>query len=209
LVSPGRFIPIAEDIGLITPLGDWVIEQACREAVTWPKGLKVAVNLSPIQFRNEGLVRCVRTALAQSGLDPRRLELEITETTLLQDRDATVAILHQLRGLGVQFAMDDFGTGYSSLSYLRSFPFDKIKIDQSFVQEISSRTDCLTIVQSIASLGAGLDMSTVAEGVETEEQYLQLRSAGFTEVQGYFFGRPKPAQELAFSLSKQSDSVAG
>jgi diguanylate cyclase (GGDEF)-like protein len=209
LVSPGRFIPIAEDIGLITSIGDWVIEQACREAVTWPEGLKVAVNLSPMQFRNEGLVRRVRTALAQSGLDPRRLELEITETTLLQDNDATVAILHQLRQLGVRFAMDDFGTGYSSLSYLRSFPFDKIKIDQSFVQEISSRSDCLTIVQSIASLGAGLDMSTVAEGVETEEQYLQLRSAGFTEVQGYYFGRPKPARELAFSLSKQSDIVAG
>jgi diguanylate cyclase (GGDEF)-like protein len=209
LVSPGRFIPIAEDIGLITSIGDWVIERACREAVTWPEGLKVAVNLSPMQFRNEGLVRRVRTALAQSGLDPRRLELEITETTLLQDNDATVAILHQLRQLGVRFAMDDFGTGYSSLSYLRSFPFDKIKIDQSFVQEISSRPDCLTIVQSIASLGAGLDMSTVAEGVETEEQYLQLRSAGFTEVQGYYFGRPKPARELAFSLSKQSDIVAG
>jgi diguanylate cyclase (GGDEF)-like protein len=209
LVSPARFIPIAEDIGLINSLGDWVIEQACREAVTWPEGLKIAVNLSPIQFRNEGLMHCVRTALAQSGLDPRRLELEITETTLLQDNEVTVAILHQLRQLGVRIAMDDFGTGYSSLSYLRSFPFDKIKIDQSFVQEISSRTDCRTIVQSIASLGAGLDISTVAEGVETEEQYLQLRSAGFTEVQGYYFGRPKPAQELAFSLSKQSDVVAG
>ncbi len=201
LISPSEFIPVAEDIGLISPLGEWVVEQACNEAAAWPEGIKVAVNLSPVQFRNKGLVQTVSRALANSGLSPRRLELEITESVLLQDNDATVAILHQLRRLGVRIAMDDFGTGYSSLSYLRSFPFDKIKIDQSFVRELSSRADCLAIVQSIASLGASLDMTTVAEGVETEDQYLQIRAAGCTEVQGYYFGRPKPARELVHTLA--------
>jgi predicted signal transduction protein with EAL and GGDEF domain len=200
IISPVEFIPVAEDIGLIASLGEWVIEQACREASSWPEGIKVAVNLSPVQFRYRGLVQIVGKSLLQSGLSPSRLELEITESVLLQDNDMTLATLHQLRRLGVRIAMDDFGTGYSSLSYLRSFPFDKIKIDQSFVRELSSRADCLAIVQSIASLGANLGMATVAEGVETEDQFQQIRAAGCTEVQGYYFGRPKPASELAFSL---------
>jgi EAL domain-containing protein (putative c-di-GMP-specific phosphodiesterase class I) len=208
LVSPAEFIPVAEDIGLIAQLGEWVIEQACIEAATWPETIKVAVNLSSVQFRNRGLVETVSRALAQSGLAPSRLELEITESALLQDNDVTLTTLHQLRRLGVRIAMDDFGTGYSSLSYLRSFPFDKIKIDQSFVRELSSRADCLAIVQSIASLGASLGMSTVAEGVETEDQFLQIRAAGCTEVQGFYFGRPKPARELVFSLTEQSRTVA-
>jgi len=201
LVSPAEFIPVAEDIGLIAQLGEWVIEQACIEAATWPETIKVAVNLSSVQFRNRGLVDTVSRALAQSGLAPSRLELEITESALLQDNDITLTTLHQLRRLGVRIAMDDFGTGYSSLSYLRSFPFDKIKIDQSFVRELSSRADCLAIVQSIASLGASLGMSTVAEGVETEDQFLQIRAAGCTEVQGFYFGRPKPARELVHTLA--------
>lgn len=202
MISPAEFIPVAEDIGLISGMGEWVIEQACRDAEAWPNSVKVSVNLSPVQFRNKGLIQSVRRALAQSGLDPQRLELEITETVLLQDNEAILTTLHELRRRGVRIAMDDFGTGYSSLSYLRSFPFDKIKIDQSFVREMSSRADCLVIVQSIAGLGAGLGMPTVAEGVETEEQLLQIRTAGCTEAQGYLFGRPKPVGELSFTIPK-------
>ncbi|KLK94031.1 hypothetical protein AA309_06130 [Microvirga vignae] len=201
MVSPGDFIPIAEDIGLISSLGDWVLEQACMTATAWPKGIKVAVNLSPVQFRNKTLVQSVSRALARSGLAPDRLELEVTESVLLQDNELTVATLHQLRRMGVRIAMDDFGTGYSSLSYLRSFPFDKIKIDQTFVRELSSRADCLAIVRSIAGLGASLGMSTVAEGVETEDQFLQITAAGCTEVQGFYFGQPKPASELTHTLA--------
>ena len=201
IISPAEFIPVAEDIGLISPLGEWVIDQACQEAATWPRASKVAINLSAVQFRSKALVQCVSSALMRSGLDPNRLELEITESVLLQDNEAILAILYRLRELGVRIAMDDFGTGYSSLSYLRSFPFDKIKIDQSFVRELSSRADCLAIVQSITSLGNSLGMSTTAEGVETEDQFLQLRAAGCTEVQGYYFGRPKPARELIHSLA--------
>jgi predicted signal transduction protein with EAL and GGDEF domain len=200
LVSPAEFIPVAEDTGLITPLGDWIIEQACRQAATWPKNLNIAVNLSPAQFQRGGLVESVTRALKVTGLAPSRLELEITESVLLEDDEATFSTLHKLRRLGVRIAMDDFGTGYSSLSYLRSFPFDKIKIDQSFVRELSSRADCLAIVQSIASLGASLGMPTVAEGVETEDQFLQIRAAGCTDVQGYYFSRPKPASELVHTL---------
>jgi EAL domain-containing protein (putative c-di-GMP-specific phosphodiesterase class I) len=196
LVPPSDFIPVAEDTGLIAQLGNWVIQQACREAATWPAGLNVSVNLSPVQFRNRTLVDTVVDALQTSGLSAARLEVEITESVLLQDNEATVDMLHKLRALGVRVALDDFGTGYSSLSYLRSFPFDKIKIDQSFVRELSTRADCLAIVQSIARLGASLRMTTIAEGVETEEQVRQLRAAGCAEAQGYLFGRPKPADEL-------------
>ncbi|HEX2725143.1 MAG TPA: bifunctional diguanylate cyclase/phosphodiesterase, partial [Beijerinckiaceae bacterium] len=196
LVPPSDFIPVAEDTGLIAQLGNWVIRQACREAATWPAGLNVSINLSPVQFRNRTLVDTVVDALQISGLSPARLEVEITESVLLQDNETTVDMLHKLRALGVRVALDDFGTGYSSLSYLRSFPFDKIKLDQSFVRELSTRADCLAIVQSIARLGASLRMTTIAEGVETEEQVRQLRAAGCAEAQGYLFGRPKPADEL-------------
>ncbi|NIX75665.1 putative bifunctional diguanylate cyclase/phosphodiesterase [Microvirga terricola] len=207
LIPPGEFIPIAEDTGLIAPLGEWVLAKACKDAMTWPGNLKVAVNLSPVQFRNKGLVTSVVNALSASGLAPDRRELEITESVLLQDNDATLTILHELRGLGVRIALDDFGTGYSSLSYLRSFPFDKIKIDQSFVRELSTRADCLAIVQSITRLGESLGMSTTAEGVETEDQFVQLRAAGCTEVQGYYFGFPKPLKELVFSLAPRQLSA--
>ena len=207
LVPPAEFIPVIEDTGLISPLGDWIIEEACREAASWPRDINVAVNLSPIQFRNRGLVQSVTRALAASGLAPHRLELEITESVLLQDSETTVSTLHQLRRLGVRIAMDDFGTGYSSLSYLRSFPFDKIKIDQSFVREMSQRTDCLAIVQSVASLGASLGMPTVAEGIETEDQLRQIQAAGCTDAQGYYFGRPKPARELVHTLAALKHKV--
>ncbi|MCB5174145.1 putative bifunctional diguanylate cyclase/phosphodiesterase [Microvirga lenta] len=200
MISPAEFIPIAEDIGLISPLGEWVLNQACAEASKWPRDMKVAVNLSPLQFRSRSLVQSVSGALARTGLSPDRLELEITESSLLQENEATLAVLYQLRRLGVRIAMDDFGTGYSSVGYLRGFPFDKIKIDQSFVRDIPSQADSFVIVQSIASLGAGLRMSTVAEGVETEDQFRQIRAAGCTEAQGYYFGRPKPARELVYTL---------
>jgi diguanylate cyclase (GGDEF)-like protein len=198
LISPALFIPLAEEIGLVSTIGDWVIRQACREAASWPEDIKVAVNLSPMQFRSRGLVPTVVSALATSGLPAHRLELEITESALLQDNETTLTMLHQLRGLGARIAMDDFGTGFSSLSYLRSFPFDKIKIDRSFVRD-SERPDCMAIIQSVASLAANLHMSTTAEGIETPEQLERVRAAGCTEGQGFLFARPKAASELAHS----------
>jgi EAL domain-containing protein (putative c-di-GMP-specific phosphodiesterase class I) len=196
IISPADFIPLAEEIGLIIPIGEWVLRQACMEAASWPGSLKVAVNLSSRQLKSRNVLQTVVLALAGSGLPATRLELEITETVFLQDDDVTVSILHELRGLGVRIAMDDFGTGYSALSYLRSFPFDKIKLDQSFVRDLAQRPDCVAIVRSIAMLGQSLGMTTTAEGIETEEQLTMLREAGFVEGQGYHFGRPQPAAEL-------------
>ena len=202
LISPADFIPIAEDMGLITPLGEWVLRQACREAAGWPERVKVAVNLSPAQFKSKALALVVTTALADSGLAPDRLELEITESVLLQDNDTVRGILHQMRALGVRISMDDFGTGYSSLSYLRSFPFDKIKIDQSFVRDMGQHDDSIAIVRAVAGLGRNLGMSTTAEGVETNEQLGRLREEGCTEVQGYLFSRPLPASEVPRLLAQ-------
>ena len=196
LVPPSDFISVAEEIGVIVPLGAWVIRQACHEAATWPRQIGVAVNLSSQQFKGMALVQTVVSALAAASLSPLRLELEITELVLLADSESTLATLNHLRSLGVRIAMDDFGTGYSSLGYLRSFPFDKIKIDRSFIKDICEKSDCSAIVQAVASLGAALGMATTAEGVETVEQLGQIRAIGCTEVQGYFFGRPRPANEL-------------
>jgi diguanylate cyclase (GGDEF)-like protein len=195
LVAPGTFIPLAEETGLIVPLGEWAIRQACATAASWGD-LKIAVNLSPAQFRSPGLLQAIIGALATSGLAPERLELEITETILLQDSEATLATLHQLRALGVQVVMDDFGTGYSSLSYLQSFPFDKIKIDRSFVKDINENPGSLNIVRAVAALAKGLGMSTTAEGVETAEQLDSIRSEGCSEMQGFLFSRPLPAHEI-------------
>jgi diguanylate cyclase (GGDEF)-like protein/PAS domain S-box-containing protein len=196
MVPPLDFIAVAEDTGLIVPIGDWVMRQACAEAATWPSNVKVAVNLSPIQFKSKGLLPSVISALAASGLSPSRLELEITESVLLQDGDATLAILHELRELGIRISMDDFGTGYSSLSYLRKFPFDKIKIDQSFIFAMSDHNDSLAIVRAVIAMGTGLGIATTAEGVETPEQFKQLKLEGCTEVQGYLFSPPRPAAEV-------------
>jgi diguanylate cyclase (GGDEF)-like protein len=198
MIPPMQFIPLAEELGLIVPIGEWVLEQACRDAVTWPDELKVAVNLSPVQFKSDHFVQAVEQALVQTGLAANRLELEITETALLQDNEAVLAMLHQLRNLGPRTVLDDFGTGYSSLSYLRSFPFDKLKIDQSFVREMATRPDCQAIVISIASLASQLGITTTAEGVETREQLDQVRSAGCAEAQGYYFDGPRPADALQF-----------
>jgi predicted signal transduction protein with EAL and GGDEF domain len=196
LVSPSEFIPIAEEMGLIAPLGERILRQACAEAAGWPDDIKVAVNLSPVQFKSKTLALAVTSALASSGLPPHRLELEISESVLLQDNEATLTTLHQLRQLGVRISMDDFGTGYSSLSYLRSFPFDKIKIDQSFVRDLSGKEDSLAIIRAVAGLGRNLGMATTAEGVETREQLGYLRQEGCTEVQGYLFSRPLPARNI-------------
>lgn len=195
LVSPAEFIPIAEENGLIVPIGEWVLRTACATAATWPD-LTIAVNLSPVQFRSRGLVTMVTSALAEAGLPPHRLELEVTETALLDDSEATIGILHQLRALGVRVSLDDFGVGYSSLSYLRKFPFDRIKIDRSFVGTLGESPESVAIVRTIASLGSVLGVETTAEGVETIEQLDFVRECGCTAVQGYFFGKPSPAAEV-------------
>lgn len=195
-VSPAEFIPVAEETGLIVPLGEWVLRSACATAATWPDFVKVAVNLSPVQFRARGLVAKVTSALAAAGLVPGRLELEVTETALLEDDEATVATLRQLRGLGVRIGLDDFCVGYSALSYLRKFPFDTIKIDRSFIRTLGESNESAAIVRTIATLGENLGVETTAEGVETVEQLKLVQQAGCTAVQGFYFGRPGPAAEI-------------
>jgi diguanylate cyclase (GGDEF)-like protein/PAS domain S-box-containing protein len=201
IILPNDFIPLAEETGLIIPIGDWVLRRACMDAVRWPANISVAVNLSPAQFRNRALCASIFEAVQTSGLAPERLELEITETVLLQDSEATLSVLHKLRDFGIRISMDDFGTGYSSLSYLRSFPFDKIKIDQSFVRDLGAHGDSMAIVRAVAGLGKSLRIKTTAEGVETLEQLALLRAEGCTQMQGYLFGRPQPASEIAELLA--------
>jgi predicted signal transduction protein with EAL and GGDEF domain len=203
LSLPSEFISLAEETGLIIPIGDWVLRTACADAARWPRDVRVAVNISPAQFKSRNLVASVSTALSAAGLAANRLELEITESVLLQDTEATLATLHKLRALGLRISMDDFGTGYSSLSYLRSFPFDKIKIDRSFVSELAMRGDSMAIVRAVTGLGRSLGISTTAEGVETSEQLALLRSEGCNEVQGYLFGPARPAAEVDKMLSKR------
>ena len=198
MISPVDFIPLAEETGLINPIGDWVVRTACKEAAHWPPHIKVSVNLSAVQFRKSCPVDNIRKALSESGLAPERLEIEITESVLLQGNVENVERLHKLRLMGISIVLDDFGTGYSSLSYLRMFPFDKIKIDRSFVHELAKSHDCAAIVSAVAGLGRSLRIDTVAEGIETEDQLLLVRAAGCTHAQGYLFGRPCPASELRF-----------
>ena len=197
LVPPTEFVSIAEEIGLIVPIGEWVLRRACRDAVAWPDSVKVAVNLSPVQFGRPGLVQMVADALRESGLRPGRLELEITEGAMLADTEATLATLDALHRLGTRIAMDDFGTGYSSLSYLRRFPFDKVKIDRSFVEGLGQGGDCDAIVGAVTQLCGRLGMTTTAEGVETEAQMRLLTLGRCTEVQGYLFSQARPAHEAA------------
>ncbi len=201
MVSPAEFIPIAEETGLIVPIGEWVLRAACATAAAWPD-LTVAVNLSPVQFHSRGLVAMVTSALAEAGLAPQRLELEVTETALLDDSEATIEILHQLRALGVRISLDDFGVGYSSLSYLRKFPFDRIKIDRSFVGTLGESPESIAIVRTIASLGSVLGVETTAEGVETDAQLDFVRACGCTAVQGYYFGRPVAAAEVSHTIER-------
>ena len=195
-ISPAEFVPLAERCGLIEGIGEWVLQQACAEAAKWPEDVRVAVNLSPAQFNSDHLVSSVGSALTKAGLAPHRLELEITESMLLICNEKTISTLHQLRGLGIQIAMDDFGTGYSSLSYLRAFPFDKLKIDRSFVRDLGESDRSTAIVKAVVGLGSGLGVATVAEGVETIEQLQQLKEYGCDEVQGYLFTPPIPASDM-------------
>jgi diguanylate cyclase (GGDEF)-like protein len=202
LVPPMDFIPLAEETGLIAPLGAWVLKRACMDAASWPPHVRVAVNVSPIQFKGQDLILAVTEALMQSGLTPGRLELEITESALLTNAETTLAILRELRSAGIRIVMDDFGTGYSSLGYLRSFPFDKIKIDGGFVRDIETSRDCKAIVEAVTGLGLNLDIATTAEGVETIAQLELLRAAGCNQAQGFLFSRPVPAAEVAKLLAR-------
>jgi len=201
LIPPATFIPIAEEMHLIDRVGAWVLREACRAATSWPSDLIVAVNLSPSQFDAGDIVAIVAEALRSSGLEPNRLELEVTETLLLRDGDATLATLRRFKAMGVSIAMDDFGTGYSSLSYLWKFPFDKIKIDRSFMEGFGkSRGDVETVVKSLVALGREMKMRVTVEGVETVQQVEFLYDADADQVQGFYFGKPMPATQIGAEL---------
>jgi EAL domain-containing protein (putative c-di-GMP-specific phosphodiesterase class I) len=208
MVSPAEFIPIAEDTGLINEIGDWVMRTACAEAATWPEHIRLAVNVSPVQLKNQTLALRIAGALAASGLRANRLEIEITEAVLIRDDEAALAILHQLRQIGVRIALDDFGTGFSSLSYLKRFPYDKIKIDRCFVSDISEVDASSSIVEAVVDIAAALNMTTTAEGVETDAQRELLRKLGCTEMQGYLFSAAKPAAEVKKLFGVQGSAAA-
>ena len=204
VIPPGTFIPLAEESSLIVDMGDWILREACREAASWPKPLTVAVNLSPIQFRHGDLPSLVHAILLETGLSPHRLELEITEGVLINDFTRAVSILRRLKALGVSIAMDDFGTGYSSLSYLQSFPFDKIKIDRTFISNLTENHYSATIVRAVIGLGRGLHLPVLAEGVETAAQLEFLARESCDEVQGYHIGRPAPIAEYAAMVGRKA-----
>jgi EAL domain-containing protein (putative c-di-GMP-specific phosphodiesterase class I) len=208
LLSPDGFIPIAEESGLIVPLGQWILERACTDAASWPEHIKVAVNLSAVQFRKGNLFDVILCALVESGLAPERLELEITESVLLENETEYRVMLQQLKNIGVTIVLDDFGQGYSSLGYITRFPVDKIKIDKAFTQGLSRRVECTAIVSSVLTLARGLDITTTAEGVETEEQFELLRAAGVDGVQGYLLGRPVAKERLVFSSGGSDEQDA-
>ncbi len=208
LVPPSEFIPLAEETGLIVPLGEWVLRTACAEAAKWPAHLKIAINLSPAQFRSKELVPVIIGALANSGVAPQRLELEVTETVIMHDSEAVFAALGQLRKLGVQIALDDFGTGYSSLSFLQKFPFDKIKIDRSFVNELSSpREESRLIARAVVRFAVSLGKTTTAEGVETKEQLDILRAEVCVETQGYYFSPPVHGSMIAQMVRRKAKTA--
>ncbi len=207
-VGPTEFIPVAEETGLIVAIGEWVLREACRQAATWPAHVRVAVNVSPLQFRNAGFPAAIMQALSRSGLSPNRLEVEITESVFLDGADTVIALLHRLRAMGIRVALDDFGTGYSSLSYLRSFPFDKLKIDRSFVTAVAEDASSAAIVRAIVDLAAALHMETTAEGVEDCEQLDRLRGEGCGSIQGYFFSRPVESAGVAALLNRAFEQAA-
>ena len=200
LVGPDQFIPLAESTGLIVPIGEWILQRACTDAATWPSHVKLAINISAVQFKKGNLFEVILCALVESGLEPERLELEITETSLLENQEAHLATIRQLKNLGITLALDDFGTGYSSVTYLTNFPFDKIKIDRSFTCDVLERRDYAAVVSSVLALARGLDKLTTVEGIETEQQFEYMRQAGVDLAQGYLFSRPVPASELNFSI---------
>jgi len=205
-VPPDRFIPMAEENGLIVPIGEWVLRSACQNAARWQRdggNLRVAVNLSPVQFRNPGLLESIRRILAETGLAPHLLELEVTEGALMEDSDATLATLHALRDGGMQIALDDFGTGYSSMSYLKRLPLHNLKVDQSFVRCLPDDTDSLAIVRAIVSLAKNLGFTVTAEGVETLDQASILKGLACETLQGYYFSKPVPGDAIIAILDKQ------
>ncbi|MEK9803746.1 MAG: EAL domain-containing protein, partial [Curvibacter sp.] len=206
LIPPARFIPVAEDSGLIVPIGVWVLREACRQAVAWQRAglppMTMAVNLSAVQFRRGDVEQSVQRALEASGLAPGLLELELTESILIQNAEGVLASLRRLKQLGVKLSIDDFGTGYSSLSYLRRFDIDKLKIDQSFVRELCSNADDAAIVRAVVQMAHSLSLKTLAEGVETDEMAQALRTYGCDEAQGYHYGRPMPAGEMTGFLRR-------
>jgi len=207
LVPPGSFIELAEESGIIVSIGKWVLREACREAASWPQPLQIAVNLSPVQFRNDDLPALVHSILLETGLAPNRLELEITESVLIDDYSRAQSILRRLKSLGVRISLDDFGTGYWSLSYLQSFPFDKIKIDQSFISNVDRSIQSATIVRSVISLARGLNIPIVAEGVETEAQLNFLSENSCDEIQGFLVGRPLPISDYAGLVGRETKSA--
>jgi diguanylate cyclase (GGDEF)-like protein len=207
VIAPDLFIPLAEETGLITQIGDWVLRAACSEAATWPAGVKVAVNLSVVQFHKTDLPEAVMRVLADTGLSPDRLELEITETALIESAAECLPALRKFKDLGITIALDDFGTGYSSLSQLAMFPFDKIKIDKSFTQNLTKRSECAAIISATLTLAQSLDIATTAEGVETVDQFRLLRLAGVNSLQGYLFKRPGPAAEIDFACEYGNSSI--
>ncbi len=208
MVSPAEFIPLAEDIGLINELGDWVLQTACHEAAAWPSHIRLAVNVSPVQLKSQTLALRIMGALAASGLPPDRLEIEITEAVLIHDDETALAILHQLRAIGVRIALDDFGTGFSSLSYLKRFPFDKIKIDRCFVSDIEVDGSA-DIVQAVVNIATSRNMTTTAEGVETEQQKQLLKKLGCTQMQGYLFSKPQARLRATAIARRRSGEGAG
>jgi diguanylate cyclase (GGDEF)-like protein len=208
MITPDKFIPLAEDSGIIVQIGEWVLRTACADAARWPAHVKVAVNLSPLQFRKTNLSDTVMDTLAQAGLPPERLEIEITETALIETAAECLPALHRFRKAGISVALDDFGTGYSSLSQLTMFPFDKIKIDKSFTQNLTKRSECAAIISAALTLAQSLDIATTAEGIETKEQYQLLKLAGVTSLQGYFFKRPCPISEIDFNVTFGSPAIA-
>ena len=207
-IAPAEFIPVAEDTGLILQLGEWVLREACAEAMRWPAHLSVSVNISPVEFQRGDVVKAVRNALASSGLPPQRLGIEITETVLMEQTAKNIAALTKLRELGVSVSIDDFGAGFSSFSYLRAYPFDKIKVDRSFVQDLPRDERSRTLIGAIARLGVQFGMRTTIEGVETEEQLKWLGAEGCSEVQGYLFSKPVPPSEV-LPLLAEIDRRAG
>jgi diguanylate cyclase (GGDEF)-like protein len=205
LIAPDQFIPLAESSGLIVPLGEWVLRRACEDAASWPAHVKVAVNISAVQFRRGDLFDTIFRTLLESGLAPNRLELEITETAVLENQETHLATIRRLKNLGISMALDDFGTGYSAVNYLTTFPFDKIKIDKSFTQGVLDRRDCKAVIASTLALAQGLGIATTAEGIETEEQFNYMREAGIDLAQGYLFGRPVPVAQLDLSHAATPD----
>jgi predicted signal transduction protein with EAL and GGDEF domain len=208
LVPPDEFIPLAEESGLIVAIGEFVLREACKTAMTWPNETRIAVNVSPVQLRSPHLLVAIEEALQITGLSPQRLELEVTETAILHDTESNLSVLTALHDLGLSIALDDFGTGYSSLSYLSRFPFDRLKIDQSFVGQMGWRDDCLAIVRAICSLARRLDLTTTAEGVETEAQLATVAAAGCVEVQGYLFSRPVSTDAIPALLVQLETKIA-